>query len=845
MTHFYRLVALVTLLLPASLLAQEKITAQPVPVNSASSLSHIFKKYALFSINTANVAQYVKDAAAGGEIRLELDLPGYATFPITMREHDILSNDYKLVVGGPQGRQEFGKPACMTYAGELLGQAGSSVNLTITNELLYGMLNGADRSWFIEPLRYFDNKANDNIYVVYETSDVIPNTKVNCGVTEAMTRRITNNGNARVEGTATGTCKMTDVAIASDDSMLYRYGTPLNVQQHNIGVMNTMVGLYSNAQLTGQYLEFRIVGQYVSTAVANNALSPLYTGQDATILLPNFRTWGEVGGFGFAYDMGVYWTTKDITDNAGSTGVIGLAYVGGTCTSFRYQILEDLFFLSGAELGVLAAHETGHNFGATHDASGAPFIMAPSVSTVTSFSAASITSMDSYMASVSATCFSGCNASAPVARFSSSTSSICTGSSITFTNYSVGEVTGVSWTFQNGSPATSTSQSQNVTFATPGLKTVTLTVTSAAGTNSLTKYIVVGNAIANNTCRTTSGGNTEYGALQMFLLNDLKYMVSSVPIGDNNYENAACSYSTILEAGATYQATANIGLNFPNPPPGLVYGNKIQLFIDYNNDGDFADANEAAYSSASCTNGTHTFTFTTPATIPVMDAILRMRVVVFSCSLANTNGCTLPTRSRTMDFGVAFASASILPTLLTSFDGYYNGGKNELNWQTETEVNTNRYIIERSIDGSNYTEIGNVPAKGLTRSRYNNYTLTDALLNIQSAKRFFYRLKIVDADGSYKFSKLVITTRPDGDKVQVIVYPNPVLRNTNLQIMKANSDMSLIEVFNSMGQRLYAKRMTASLYNVSVDIPSNWSPGVYMVRVSDNKESWSRPVMIK
>ena len=57
--------------------------------------------------------------------------------------------------------------------------------------------------------------------------------------------------------------------------------------------------------------------------------------------------------------------------------------------------------------------------------------------------------------------------------------------------------------------------------------------------------------------------------------------------------------------------------------------------------------------------------------------------------------------------------------------------------------------------------------------------------------------------------------------------------------------MSLIEVFNSMGQRIFTKRLTANLYNTSIDIPANWSPGIYMIRVSDSKVSWSRAVMVK
>lgn len=838
MTKFYSLVALVTLLLPASLTAQKKISAQPVSQSSALSLSHIFKKYSLFKINTADVATYVKGAAARGDIQLQLELPGYTSFPVAMHEHDILSNDYKLITGTPQGRQEFPKPACMTYTGLLTDQPNSSVYLTITSDLIYGMLTGTSQSWFIEPVRYFDNKAADDVYVVYETSDVIPNSKITCGVTEAMSRRITNNSTARVEGSATGTCRMVEVAIASDHTMMDRYSTTTRVQDHNIAVMNTMVGLYSNAQIGSQYLEFKINGQYVSSADVGDPYSPAYSGNDATVLLPNFTTWGQAGNFGFSYDEGVVWTTRDITDNLGNTGVIGLAYVGTVCTTAAYQILEDLLSLSGDKLGALAAHETGHNFNAVHDA-GSGFIMQPSIGAAapTSFSATSLSDMDTYI-NANNSCLSACSAITPIARFNATSTGTCTTSgTITFTSYSEGQVTGVSWTFQDGTPATSTSASQSVTFSSTGYKKITLTATNATGNNTMSKWIYVGNSThATSGCRSTfAGSGSDFGILQGFLLQDVKY--TNNPTAGNLYYNNTCTNVTALQPSTTYTAVVNMGY-VPNGWP-----NKVQLFIDYNDDGDFLDANEAVYTSPSLTYEER-FTFTTPTSISLQDAFLRMRVVVINSTAASTNGCSVPNNATMADFSVFFSSV-VLPAMLTQFDGYYNNGKSELNWQTETEVNTDHFIVERSIDGSNFTEIGNVPARGLTNSLYNYYQLTDPLLNAQNVSRFYYRLKIVDKDGAYKYSKLVITNRPAGDKVKVLVYPNPVLRSTTLQIVKPNNNNSLIEIFNSMGQRVYGKRLTTALYNVSVDIPSNWSAGVYMVRISDNKESWSQPVLIK
>ncbi len=72
--------------------------------------------------------------------------------------------------------------------------------------------------------------------------------------------------------------------------------------------------------------------------------------------------------------------------------------------------------------------------------------------------------------------------------------SICQGGTVSFTDVSWNApVTSRVWTFEGGTPATSTSANVSVTYATSGYKKVSLTVTNAAGTNTKTvdKYIFV------------------------------------------------------------------------------------------------------------------------------------------------------------------------------------------------------------------------------------------------------------------------------------------------------------------------------------------------------------------
>ena len=109
-----------------------------------------------------------------------------------------------------------------------------------------------------------------------------------------------------------------------------------------------------------------------------------------------------------------------------------------------------------------------------------------------------------------------------------------------------------------------------------------------------------------------------------------------------------------------------------------------------------------------------------------------------------------------------------LPINLLSFEAVKQTKKVLLQWITDNEMNADKYIVERSADGINYTPIGNVPA--FNNGNKNNYSLTD----MQPLPGFnFYRLKMMDKDGSFRYSPVrKINFDNAGD--DLTIYPNPV-----------------------------------------------------------------------
>lgn len=134
---------------------------------------------------------------------------------------------------------------------------------------------------------------------------------------------------------------------------------------------------------------------------------------------------------------------------------------------------------------------------------------------------------------------------------------------------------------------------------------------------------------------------------------------------------------------------------------------------------------------------------------------------VFSASVQNGT-------ARVDHIRITIYSFSTLPIELLDFFAESKNGKNYLHWRTATEKNNKRFEIEKSEDASVFYLIGSIEGKG-NASVLNNYTFTDSLPG--NGIRY-YRLKQIDADGSYQYHKIIsISNR--AETFDVCLYPNP------------------------------------------------------------------------
>ena len=179
-----------------------------------------------------------------------------------------------------------------------------------------------------------------------------------------------------------------------------------------------------------------------------------------------------------------------------------------------------------------------------------------------------------------------------------------------------------------------------------------------------------------------------------------------------------------------------------------------------------------------------------------------------------------------------------LPVKLLSFSGNYKNNTTQLNWQTEGEVNFDRYEIERSSNGADFYTIGNEAAKG-TASTKEQYIHADNLTTI-SGETFYYRLKIIDKDGNFTYSSIILIRRDQKMTTGLSILPNPVVTGgvVTVRFSAAVAGKTDLRVIDMAGKTVLKQQVNVFEGNNSVALSNldKLLPGVYVLQYSDGNE---------
>jgi len=169
-----------------------------------------------------------------------------------------------------------------------------------------------------------------------------------------------------------------------------------------------------------------------------------------------------------------------------------------------------------------------------------------------------------------------------------------------------------------------------------------------------------------------------------------------------------------------------------------------------------------------------------------------------------------------------------VPLKLISFSAVpQNNNTVYLHWNTANEINSKHFVVERGTDGLYFNSLSTVPAKG---KAYNNY---NAVLADANAGIVFYRLKIVDTDGSFVYSPIIkIDKRKNTSGIDLL--SNPVKDFIIINITDKALHNTQAGIINMQGA--VVKNFILKEGNQVVDI-SHLPKGIYNLRtISGNQK---------
>ncbi|NEM96452.1 T9SS type A sorting domain-containing protein [Pontibacter burrus] len=171
-----------------------------------------------------------------------------------------------------------------------------------------------------------------------------------------------------------------------------------------------------------------------------------------------------------------------------------------------------------------------------------------------------------------------------------------------------------------------------------------------------------------------------------------------------------------------------------------------------------------------------------------------------------------------------------LPVELVSFKATNQHGAARLTWTTASEKDNDRFEIERSQDGKSFAKVGEVAGNG-TSSTALNYSFTDAR---PATGTNYYRLRQVDYDGTYTYSKTAVVTFAARKAGEPIAQVFPTMATDKVTVaLQATVQSAEVMVMDASGK---AVAQYSRVTDTELVLPvQNLKAGMYFVTVSDGE----------
>ncbi len=330
-----------------------------------------------------------------------------------------------------------------------------------------------------------------------------------------------------------------------------------------------------------------------------------------------------------------------------------------------------------------------------------------------------------------------------------------------------------------------------------------------------TKDFPIGNSSDFRPIQLTTAGLDAGGSISAHLVNSAPTF-TSLPAGVNTISNVRY-WSINLDNGITFSNIGLLGVKlFWGNGDGISSSDLSSLrVVNGTNGGDWTEASNTG-TSGSTSSGWVLGSFNSPAS---------------------------------SDFTIGDTNANPLPIELSSFTYEILRNQVLLHWQTKTEINSYSFEIERVDDIKNeWIKIGEVKANGNSNSD-KNYSFNDESF---PGGKSYYRLKMIDNDGSCKYSKEIeVNSEIPYDFILEQNYPNPFNPETKIEFSVPKDTKVKIKIYDALGRKikiLLNKNVKAGIHKISWNGKDNFgsdtASGIYIYSLESENIILSKKMIL-
>ena len=170
-------------------------------------------------------------------------------------------------------------------------------------------------------------------------------------------------------------------------------------------------------------------------------------------------------------------------------------------------------------------------------------------------------------------------------------------------------------------------------------------------------------------------------------------------------------------------------------------------------------------------------------------------------------------------------SSTPLPVKLVDVSAVNLGATNRVDWSTAAEADGDRFMIERSADAKAFNSLGTADAKGISGSRY-SFVDANPFNGVN-----YYRIKVLNNDGSHFYSKVVQATVNMG-KLDILAYPNPVKDELTVKANGIVNGTGNLILFDVSGREL--SRTVIESNGIATFQMDHLAQGMYILKFQDD-----------